>query len=111
MGESPGGDLTETTYLGERKPVSKVMPNCTTTAQRGQVAWTQTTGVTDTFGVSFTVEVGFGDIKTAVTTKYEHSWLQEASYSENYNYDVPPGYFGWVERAQLMAAYTGKWRT
>ncbi|MFD4551883.1 hypothetical protein [Streptomyces sp. NPDC058466] len=111
-GQSTGGDstLTKRTYLDNWRRVSGLAYNCTGTVQRRSLTWTQTTGTTDTFGVSFKVEIGT-IFKASIETKYEHQWLKSVSYSDTWNDDVRPGYIGWIERAQVMNSYTGKWRT
>ncbi|MFD0007885.1 hypothetical protein ACFVJ4_36485 [Streptomyces sp. NPDC127178] len=110
QGESPGSDLTVRTYYDAWRKVSPNAPNCTTSPQRMTVKWAQSTGTTDTFGMSFKLEVGT-ILKASVETKFEHSWSETVTDGLDANHDVQPGHIGWVERAQLMNEYKGKWRT
>ncbi|MFI8219996.1 hypothetical protein [Streptomyces sp. NPDC085932] len=110
MGESPGGDLTRKTYIDNWRRVSNLSPNCMSAPQRKSISWSQTTGTSDTFGISFKVEVG-AIVKTGVETKYEHSWMEQKTVSDTYHVDVKPGTYAWIKRGQVMQAYTGKWRT
>ncbi|MFI8215807.1 hypothetical protein [Streptomyces sp. NPDC085932] len=80
--------------------------------QRRSLTWSQTTGTSDTWGVAIKVSGGIPEIfEASIETKYERQWMRSVSYADTWNQDVPPGYTGWVERAQVMHEYSGYWRT
>ncbi|MFD0009212.1 hypothetical protein ACFVJ4_43755 [Streptomyces sp. NPDC127178] len=107
-----GDDLQKVTYVGNWRRASGDGFNCTSSTQRQSITWAQTTGTTDTIGVTIKVEAGIGKIfKVAVETKYEHSWTDERTHGETVNIDIKPGYIGWIERGQVMNRFTGRWRT
>jgi opacity protein-like surface antigen len=95
-------------FTGQGHVVGLPAYNCTGTAQRTVVGWSDTTGESNSFGVSLGAEYGFAEVfKVSIEVSYGHTW--ETSHTEKQDtwVEVPAGHKGWVERAPRMKRVGG----
>jgi hypothetical protein len=102
----PEGAPTDS--MGKGHQVGDSAFNCTRDLQRTSIAWADTTGETNTLGVSLTAEYGFSKIfKVSFQTSYDHSWETSHTETDTTNVDVRPGQVGWVTREPQMQSVKG----
>ena len=102
----PEGAPTDT--AGESHQVGDTACNCTQDLQRSSIAWADTTGETNSLGVSLSAEYGFSEVfKVSVQTSYGHTWESSHTETDTTNVDVRPGEVGWVTRAPQMQRVKG----
>jgi hypothetical protein len=94
----PGGAPTDA--KGESHQVGDSAFNCTQDLQRSSIAWADTTGESNSLGVSLSAEYGFSEVfKVSIQTSYGHTWESSHTETDTTNVDVRPGEVGWVTRA------------
>lgn len=102
----PAGPPEEHTGAGHQ--VGEAAFNCTGDLQRSTVNWSDTTGESNSFGVSLSAEYGFSEVfKVSIETSYQHTWESSHTEGQATNVDVRPGEKGWVERAPKMQKVHG----
>lgn len=95
-------------FTGEAHQVGSKTYNCTPDTQRSAVAWSDTTGETNSVGISMSAEYGFSEVfKVTVEASYEHSWSSSHTESETTYIEVRPGQVGWVTRETRMQRIDG----
>lgn len=95
-------------FIGDLHQVGDTSYNCTEDLQRSTIKWSETTGESNSFGVSLTAEYGFAEVfKVSITTSYEHTWETSSTFGQDENVDVRPGEKGWVERGTEMYRVNG----
>jgi hypothetical protein len=95
-------------YTGAGHQVGETAFNCTPDLQRSTVNWSDTTGESNSFGVSLSAEVGFSEVfKVTIETSYQHTWESSHTEGQATNVDVRPGEKGWIERAPKMQKVHG----
>jgi hypothetical protein len=98
------------TFMGEQHQVGDSAFNCTQDLQRSSVSWSDTTGETNSVGVSLSAEYGFAEVfKVSIETSYQHTWSSEHTESETTNVDVRPNEVGWVTREAQMQRVGGQY--
>jgi hypothetical protein len=94
--------------MGEPHQVGDSAFNCTKDLQRSTVGWSDTTGETNTVGVSMSAEYGFTELfKVTITASYEHSWQSSHTEEQQTNVEVKPGEVGWITREAAMEEVNG----
>jgi hypothetical protein len=94
--------------MGEPHQVGDSAFNCTKDLQRSTVGWSDTTGETNTVGVSMSAEYGFTELfKVTITASYEHSWQSSHTEEQQTNVEVKPGEVGWITREAAMEEING----
>ncbi|MFF2062924.1 hypothetical protein ACFVWZ_14195 [Streptomyces sp. NPDC058200] len=94
--------------MGEAHQVGDSAFNCTADLQRSTVGWSDTTGESNSVGVSLSAEYGFSLVfKMTIETSYQHTWESSHTESEQTNVDVRPGEVGWVTREAQMQRVSG----
>ena len=74
------------------------------------VKWSETTGESNSFGVSLSAEYGFSDVfKVSIETSYQHTWESSSTVGQDDSIDVKPGEKGCVERATEMNRVKGQY--
>lgn len=104
----PDGPPSDAT--GDAHQVGDAAYNCTQDLQRSSVGWSDTTGESNSVGVSLSAEYGFSEVfKVSIETNYSHTW--ESSHTENgtTNVDVRPGEVGTVTREAQNQTVSGKY--
>jgi hypothetical protein len=102
----PDGPPTDT--MGEAHQVGDSAFNCTKDLQRSSVGWSDTTGESNSLGVSLSAEYGFAEVfKMTIQTSYEHSWESSHTEQDQTNVDVKPHQVGWITREAPMQHVTG----
>ncbi|MFG2194033.1 hypothetical protein [Streptomyces sp. NPDC048639] len=99
-------------FLGDFRPVSDQLYNCTTSAATQSMTWSDSVSSTDSVGVSLTVGGTIAKIiNVSVTATYNHSWTDTHTETSAVNMTVQPGEVGWISRAQVMQKVSGTWQT
>ncbi|OEV12692.1 hypothetical protein AN218_07105 [Streptomyces nanshensis] len=94
--------------MGDPHQVGDSAFNCTKDLQRSTVGWSDTTGETNTVGVSMSAEYGFTELfKVTITASYEHSWQSSHTEEQQTNVEVKPGEVGWITREAAMEEIDG----
>ncbi|NLU74835.1 hypothetical protein HCC61_19510 [Streptomyces sp. HNM0575] len=94
--------------MGDAHQVGDSAFNCTKDLQRSTVGWSDTTGETNTVGVSMSAEYGFTELfKVTITASYEHSWQSSHTEEQQTNVEVKPGEVGWITREAAMEEVNG----
>lgn len=102
----PDGPATDS--MGEAHQVGDSAYNCTQDLQRSSIAWADTTGQSNSVGVSLSAEYGFAEVfKVAIETSYGHTWESSHTETDTTNVDVRPGEVGWVTREAAMQHVAG----
>ncbi|WNI21046.1 hypothetical protein [Streptomyces sp. ITFR-16] len=102
----PEGDLEE--FTGESHQVGDSAFNCTQDNQSSSVTWSDTTGESNSVGVSLSVDYGFAEVfKVSIQTTYQHTWESSHTESEMTTVNVRPGEVGWVTREAQMQRVRG----
>lgn len=95
-------------FMGPAHQVGDSAYNCTQDTQRSSVAWSDTTGETNSVGISLSLEYGFSEVfKASIETSYEHTWSSSHTESESTWIDVRPGEVGWITREAQLQRYSG----
>ncbi len=98
------------TFRGDIHQVGDTVFNCTADLQRSTVKWSETTGESNSFGVSLSAEYGFSDVfKVSIETSYQHTWESSSTVGQDDSIDVKPGEKGWVERSTEMNRVKGQY--
>ncbi|MFJ4920404.1 hypothetical protein [Streptomyces sp. NPDC088725] len=101
-------DAAPEVSMGEAHQVGDSAYNCTADLQRSTVGWSDTTGESNSVGVSLSAEYGFAEVfKVSIQTNYSHSWESSHTETDQTNVDVRPGEVGWVTREAQMQHVTG----
>jgi hypothetical protein len=86
----PAGPPAEYTDAGHQ--VGEATYNCTGDLQRSTVNWSDTTGESNSFGVSLSAEYGFSAVfKVSIEVSYQHTWESSHTEGQATNVDVRPG--------------------
>ncbi|MFR9676820.1 hypothetical protein [Streptomyces sp. TR06-5] len=94
--------------MGPSHQVGDSAFNCTQDTQRSGVGWSDTTGETNSVGLSMSAEYGFGEVfKVTVEASYEHTWSNSHTETDTTYIDVRPNEVGWVTREAQMQTVTG----
>ncbi|MFF6983503.1 hypothetical protein ACFZAV_38825 [Streptomyces sp. NPDC008343] len=106
----PAGDVS--IVPGEDHKVGDVAYNCTDDPQTSTRSWEDTTGETNTLGVSLRQELEhkfpFGPVfKLAFEQSYKRTWASEHTETRTTFLNVPPGEVGWVTRAPKIQKAKG----
>ncbi|MFF4276813.1 hypothetical protein [Streptomyces sp. NPDC001536] len=87
------------TYTGPKHQVGRTVYNCGRLTNTESVGGSDTTGSTNTFGISISAEYKwFETFSTEVTASYSHSWVASHTDTVTDTVNVPAGYKGWIER-------------
>ncbi|TDW22049.1 hypothetical protein [Kribbella kalugense] len=98
------------TFRGDVHQVGDTYYNCTGTPQRSTIKWSETTGESNSFGVSLSAEYGFSEVfKVSIETSYSHTWETSSTFGQDSNVDVPAGEKGWIERSTEMEKVHGQY--
>lgn len=96
------------TYVGSLHRVGEPTFNCGSEINEKEVSWSDTTGSTNSVGVSVSASAGFAKtFEVAVEASYHHEWSVSHTFSRLERVKIRPKYVGWVERASGMQAATG----
>ena len=94
--------------MGEAHQVGDSAFNCTQDLQRSTVGWSDTTGESNSLGVSLSAEYGFSEVfKVTIQTSYEHTWESSHTEEQQTNVEVKPGEVGWITREAAMEEVQG----
>lgn len=97
-------------FKGASHQVGDSAYNCTEDPQRSGIGWSDTTGESNSFGVSLSAEYGFSEVfKVSIETSYGHTWSSSHTESQTTYIDVRPGEVGWVTRAPQMQRVSGQY--
>jgi hypothetical protein len=98
------------TFQGDVHQVGDTVFNCTADLQRSTVKWSETTGESNTFGVSLSAEYGFSEVfKVSIEVSYQHTWETSNTFGQDDSVDVRPGEKGWIERGTQMNRVKGQY--
>ena len=87
------------TYTGPKHQVGSTAYNCASQTNQHRIDWADTTGSTNTFGISISAEYKWFEVFTVgVSTTYSHSWEASHTDTESNTVNIPAGYKGWIER-------------
>ncbi|MEU6350225.1 hypothetical protein ABZ896_12940 [Streptomyces sp. NPDC047072] len=87
------------TYTGPTHQVGSTAFNCASQTNQHRIDWSDTTGSTNTFGISISASYKWFEVFTVeVEASYSHSWQASHTDTESNTVNVPPGYKGWLER-------------
>ncbi|MFE6620050.1 hypothetical protein ACFZBP_20940 [Streptomyces sp. NPDC008086] len=96
------------TYTGPRHQVGSTAYNCASQTNPHRIDWADTTGTTNSVGVSIEAGVKFwGVYEASVEATYRHDWTVSHTDTESDTVNVPPGYKGWLERGTATQTATG----
>ncbi|MEV6315343.1 hypothetical protein [Streptomyces sp. NPDC051776] len=99
-------------YLGDFRPVSDLLLNCTTSPATQSMTWTDSVSSTDSVGVTLTAGGTIAKlINVSVSATYNHMWTDTHTETSAVNMTVQPGEVGWISRAQVMQKVFGTWQT
>ncbi|MFJ2516193.1 hypothetical protein ACIPEL_24325 [Streptomyces griseoviridis] len=106
----PSGDLT--VFPGAAHQVGDAVYNCTDDPQTSSRTWEDTTGESNSMGVSlreeFERKFPFGPVfKLAFEQSYRHTWSSSHTESQTTILNVPAGEVGWVTRAPKLQKAKG----
>jgi hypothetical protein len=97
-----------TTYTGPKHQVGTTAFNCASQTNQHRIDWSDTTGSTNTVGVTISAEYKFFEAFTAsISTSYSHSWEASHTDTESNTVNIPAGYKGWMERGTSMQQARG----
>jgi hypothetical protein len=95
-------------FMGSAHQVGDSVYNCTPDTQRSSVSWSDTTGESNSVGISLSLEYGFSEVfKASIETSYEHTWSSSHTESQTSNIDVRPNSVGWITREAQLQRYSG----
>jgi hypothetical protein len=95
-------------FRGDVHQVGDTTFNCTATPQNTTIKWSETTGESNSFGVSLSAEYGFSEVfKVSIETSYNHTWETSNTKGQDEMIAVPAGEKGWIERATEMHRVRG----
>ncbi|NEB03451.1 hypothetical protein [Streptomyces sp. SID13726] len=87
------------TYTGPNHQVGTTAYNCASQTNQHRIDWSDTTGTTDSVGVSISASAGFWKVyEASVELSYGHSWETSHTDTESNTINIPAGYKGWIER-------------
>lgn len=96
--------------MGPAHQVGSQTFNCTPDSQRSAVGWSDTTGETNSVGISMSAEYGFTEVfKVTIEASYEHTWSSSHTESGTTYIDVRPNEVGWVTREAQMQTVSGQY--
>ncbi len=94
--------------MGPAHQVGAAAYNCTQDMQRSAVGWSDTTGESNSVGISMSAEYGFTEVfKVTIEASYEHTWSSSHTESGTTYIDVRPGEVGWVTREAQLQTVSG----
>jgi hypothetical protein len=87
------------TYTGPTHQVGSTAFNCASQTNQHRIDWSDTTGSTNTFGISVSASYEWFKVFTAsISASYSHSWEASHTDTESNTLNIPAGYKGWIER-------------
>lgn len=96
------------TYTGPNHQVGSTAFNCASQTNQHRIDWSDTTGATNSLGVSIEAGVKFwGVYEASVETTYRHDWSVSHTDTESNTVNIPSGYKGWMERGTAKQQATG----
>ncbi|MCL8014922.1 hypothetical protein [Streptomyces sp. AS02] len=96
------------TYTGPRHQVGSTAYNCGTQTNQHRIDWSDTTGATNSVGVSISASAKFwGVYEASVEASYSHSWEASHTDTESNTVNIPAGHVGWMERGTAKQQATG----
>ncbi|WP_075736623.1 hypothetical protein [Streptomyces acidiscabies] len=96
------------TYAGPAHQVGSTAYNCGSQTNQHSINWSDTTGTTNSVGVSVSAGVKFFEVFEAeISASYGHSWQASHTDGETDTVNVPPGHKGWIERGTPKQQATG----
>ncbi|GAQ56046.1 hypothetical protein [Streptomyces acidiscabies] len=96
------------TYTGPAHQVGSTAYNCGSQTNQHSINWSDTTGTTNSVGVSVSSGVKFFEVFEAeISANYGHSWQASHTDGETDTVNVPPGHKGWIERGTPKQQATG----
>jgi hypothetical protein len=96
------------TYVGPNHQVGSTAFNCASQSNPHQINWSDTTGTTNSVGVSVSASYKFWEVyEVSVEATYQHDWTASHTDTETDTVNVPPGYKGWLERGTAMQNAAG----
>jgi hypothetical protein len=94
--------------MGDAHQVGDSFFNCTKDMQRSTVGWSDTTGETNTVGVSMKAQYGFTKLfSVTIEASYSHSWESSHTETQQTNVEVKPGEVGYITREAAMEEVNG----
>ncbi|WP_105968149.1 hypothetical protein [Streptomyces geranii] len=99
-----------TSYIGPIHTVGDLLYNCGRNVNTTTVNWTDTTGSTNSVGVSLGASMEIEKIfKIEIETTYTHTWLTSHTTGQTTTINVSPGDVGWIKRGTAKQQATGWW--
>jgi hypothetical protein len=96
------------TYTGPRHQVGSTAFNCGSQTNQHRIDWSDTTGSTNSLGVSVAVTAKYWTaFEVSVESTYRHDWTVSHTDTESDTVNIPPGYKGWLERGTAKQQATG----
>ncbi|MFD4604603.1 hypothetical protein ACFWPQ_42140 [Streptomyces sp. NPDC058464] len=97
-----------TAYVGPKHQVGTTAYNCASQTNQHRIDWSDTTGATNSVGVSISASVKFWEVyEASVTASYGHTWESSHTTTESDTVNIPSGYKGWIERGTSKQQATG----
>ncbi|NLU74834.1 DUF4148 domain-containing protein [Streptomyces sp. HNM0575] len=94
--------------MGDAHQVGDSAFNCTKDLQRSTVGWSDTTGETNTVGVSMKAQYGFTKLfSVTIEASYSHAWESSHTEQQQTNVEVKPNEVGWITREAAMQEVNG----
>lgn len=99
---------SRTEFGGARHQVGRNANNCSTVNQNESIAWSDTTGGSNSIGITITAEYKFGEeFSVAVSATYEHTWTWSHTVTRTDTLTTPPWSVGQIFHAPQMQRVTG----
>ncbi|MEX3104078.1 MULTISPECIES: hypothetical protein [unclassified Streptomyces] len=96
------------TYAGPAHQVGGTAFNCGSQTNQHSINWSDTTGTTNSVGVTVSSGVKFFEVFEAeIAATYGHSWQASHTEGQNTTVNIPSGSKGWVERGTPKQQATG----
>jgi len=96
------------TYTGPKHQVGSTAFNCGSQVNQHRIDWSETTGTTNSVGVSVEVTAKYWNaFEISVESTYRHDWTTSHTDTESDTVNVPPGSKGWLERGTAKQQATG----
>ncbi|MFE0048639.1 hypothetical protein [Streptomyces sp. NPDC059013] len=101
---------SRTSGYGDLHQVADSLANCSTVGDTSSlaVAWSDTTGSSDTLGVSTALSAGLFDIVQAtLTVSYNHTWTRSHTETQTTTVSLAAGHAGTIYRRAPIDVFTG----
>ncbi|WP_328834736.1 hypothetical protein [Streptomyces europaeiscabiei] len=96
------------TYTGPEHQVGATAFNCASQTNQHRIDWADTTGSTNSLGMSIGVSAKFwGAFEASVEATYRHDWTNSHTDTESNQVNIPAGFKGWLERGTAKQQATG----